>query len=282
MGVGLFNKCNPCCARIGYERLGGNFLETGYGGTVWNECQTYKATSPVRDNISSLQGLEILFTLFATGRSDQTFPGDEADLITCVDWEAQLFDPDTQWPIIKDWVEEGGKLCIMGEYWLGGTYQRGVDLRTYQHDFLDYLGVDIEFDPDSHFFLAEGCQQLQPFIDDWGNFDPTVTQQTVYNFGFTYWYGHTLNTSAPIMQDVDFLMPALLQPLIVGSGATTLATYNHSEVYSVPYVAAQAVGDGYVIVSGDSNIASGCFGYWSYANGNCQFFTNMFEKDVLL
>lgn len=155
------------------------------------------------------------------------------------------------WPTIAQWVRDGGRLYVSGEF------------RSCIGDSLDHLN-EFLYEIGSTMSLGEktcecNCAPNHPGV---------------------------LNTSLPLLDGVSAVYHACTNEVIGGTWVAMTQEYTEEgpnntgpECSNVPYMAIQKEVDGYIMVSGDSNIFHGC----DYPDeGNCPLWRNFINAEELL
>jgi hypothetical protein len=136
--------------------------------------------------------------------------------------------------IIGTWIYDGGRAFVAGEYMPCITNVQLTNINA----FLSAIGSGMSFGN----VLADcGCS--------------------------SNWTG-VLNTSVPMLADVPHIMHACTNSV---SGGTWLANINSPPGY--PFIAMEAIGNGFVMAAGDSNLTATC-GY-----NNCKLWEAFIGND---
>lgn len=150
---------------------------------------------------------------------------------------------------INQWITNGGRLYVAGEY--------------------------------SGCIGSANLENLNSFISGIGS-EMQVTDDVCECTCSQDWTG-ILNPDLPLLDDVEGVLHACTAGVSGGTWVATTAYYEESganntgpECSEMVYIAIEKIGEGYILVSGDSNIFAGC------PYDNCPFWRNFIELDNLL
>jgi hypothetical protein len=158
------------------------------------------------------------------------------------------------WATVKDWLEAGGRLYVNGEY-SGCISPAGL---TEINAFLTFLGSTMQIGDKKCNCLCAGLISGQ-------------------------WVG--MLEAIPLLENVDIITHACTNEV---TGGTVVAYIDQqvdgdgdgsptSCITDVPYafISVEQIGDGFLLVSGDSNLVDGC-------GTNCDLWQAFYEKDEIL
>lgn len=149
---------------------------------------------------------------------------------------------DDQIGIIATWINEGGRVYLASEY-IGCMSHANVER---QNEIIGLLGSSMS--------IGEKACNCGCFSQQWTG---------------------SLNLSVPMIADCTAIHCACTNEVIGGTWLAKTITEGDEDgkCYDpYPYIAMEKIGDGYLIVSGDSNITTGC-GY-----DNCCLFRNFIQN----
>lgn len=234
--------CPCCCPRVGFERgapKGVTHCCTADGRVLDDNNQFSFERDMVRMDIAQfadkLSGCAALFT---------------DPMNACL--QATRFNR-THFPIIRAWLEDGGRLFVGGEY--GDCLDNDEQLpnRQLQNAFVAAMGGTMTIGE-----IERGCN------DSCGQL----------------WRG-VVNGAVPLIQngEITAIYHAATNEVV---GGIPLANTNEEDgtrpggrVCMTPFtfIAIEPVGRGFIILCGDSNVVTGCEGSWDASNvSNCRLF----------
>lgn len=212
-----FNPCNPRC---GCQLIG--WINAAYGYAL-SCCPsgTYPYVDNVKDDISLLDDIDILFYVVAAGGCHPNY----------------AFIDSSDWAAVRSWVEAGGRLLIGAEHFIAGGPEFGGCMteasRTNLNDFLFSIGSSMAISAVS---CNQGCVGF--FSEPW--YAPTVGSAQIVS-------GQSWVDIASVTEVTGGT--ALAETIAEGGGGACTS--------ALTFLAIEAIGSGYVMVSGDGNIFSG-------------------------
>lgn len=145
-------------------------------------------------------------------------------------------------PVIKEWIEQGGRYWVLGEYQQTATQRAGIN------NLLAYLGSSMYLPPNADNTETVICHS------EWAATQPLQ-----------------------VMEGVERIYHA---SGIFVYGGTPLAIYTDGDCAGTPLMSIEAIGDGYIILAGDSNITD----YTSHPDyddwnaNHCRFYKNLMNN----